>query len=140
MAWIRIGEDIKRTRIYRAINANMGKGDHCNGARFAILIQIFLASANGVSWGSAGDLAQDLACNAKQASIVWDLCIQHGVLAGTPDGYSADQWLRAQGMLGSAKDAREAREPKRADAPAPIYNAEPPSFDIDRLINQRLCV
>ena len=61
----------------------------------------------------AADLARLVDTTPKQAQIVWDVCIKHGVLRKGPQGYSARPWMIERGILGDINKRRRQEQPQQ---------------------------
>lgn len=69
------------------------------------------------------DLGKLLNTPQKQARIVWDILIKHGVLRKGPQGYSARQWMIERGILGDI--SRRRRQDSQPQGPAEPQSPQP---------------
>lgn len=86
-----------------------------NGCRRRMcLIELCYKTANGTEFiQSAADLANLGDISIKQAQIVWDILIKHGVLRKGAHGYSARPWMIERGILGdTSKRRRQDSQPQ----------------------------
>lgn len=72
---------------------------------------------------NAIDLSRLTNITIKQAQIVWDILIKHGVLRKGPQGYSARQWMIERGILGDINKRRRQEQPQ---GPAGQQTQQPP--------------
>lgn len=103
-----VGRDVCRARARR----------EPHGSRRALA---FIALLSSTAAGFANDLqdARDLArvvdTTEKQAQIVWDVLLKHGVLRKGARGYSAREWMIGEGILGDFSKKGE-KQPKASGA------------------------
>ena len=77
------------------------------------LIDLCYRTANGAEYiQSVSDLSKLGDIGIKQAQIVWDILIKHGVLRKGPLGYSARQWMIERGILGDINKRRRQEQPQ----------------------------
>ena len=116
--WFKMGLDILNCAVMRELRKRTQKD---NSSVFRELAFIYLLSITAT--GGANDLqdADDLArlvdTTPKQAQIVWDVCIKHGVLRQTPQGYSARPWMIERGILGDFERKHRKSEPQQSQQP-----------------------
>lgn len=69
---------------------------------------------------TAIDLSKLLNVGLKQAQIVWDILIKHGVLRKGSMGYSARPWMIERGILGDINKRRrqEGQQPQQPQPPS----------------------
>ena len=72
---------------------------------------------------TAIDLSKLLNVGIKQAQIVWDILIKHGVLRKGPQGYSARQWMIERGILGDI--SRRRRQDSQPQGPSGQQTQQP---------------
>lgn len=79
-----------------------------NGYRRRLcFIDLCYKTANGTEYiQSASDLSKLGDISMKQAQIVWEILIKHGVLRKGPLGYSARPWMIERGILGDTTKRR----------------------------------
>lgn len=79
-----------------------------NGYRRRLcLIDLCYKTANGTEYiQCAADLAKLGDISVKQAQIVWEILVKHGVLRKMPQGYSARPWMVERGILGDIRQRR----------------------------------
>jgi hypothetical protein len=88
------------------------------------LIDLCYKTANGTEFiQSAADLAKLGDISIKQAQIVWDILIKHGVLRKGPQGYSARPWMIERGILGDI--SRRRRQDSQPQGPAGQQTQQP---------------
>lgn len=68
-------------------------------AREAIFIRLLAYSTSGICFESLKHFVSVTNAN-EQAKLVWDYCIDAGILQKTESGYSALDWIRSHGMTG----------------------------------------
>ncbi len=97
----------------------------CNGCRRRMcLIDLCYKTANGTEFiQSVVDLAKLGDISIKQAQIVWDILIKHGVLRKGPQGYSARPWMIERGILGDI--SRRRRQDSQPQGPAGQQTQQP---------------
>lgn len=99
--WFKMGLDILNCGFMRELKLPLFRGD--NGQNCRIVACIYLLSITATGGASdlqdAADLARLVDTTPKQAQIVWDVCIKHGVLRKGPQGYSARPWMIERGIL-----------------------------------------
>jgi hypothetical protein len=130
MAWIKM--DIFRLmqkRIVVDLMETHGRGDHSPHKRFVIFLGILGISATYDPMQDAHELSRRIGESEAQCAIVWNACIDHGVLTPCEAGYTAEPWLRSQGMLGNAEGAPKARKEAPARAPSLATIDATPSID-----------
>lgn len=116
--WFKMGLDILNCAVMRELRKRTQKD---NSSVFRELAFIYLLSITAT--GGANDLqdADDLArlvdTTPKQAQIVWDVCIKHGVLRKGPQGYSARPWMIERGILGDFERKHRKPEPQQSQQP-----------------------
>ena len=69
------------------------------------------------------DLGKLLNTTTKQAQVVWDILIKHGVLRKGPQGYSARPWMIERGILGDI--SRRRRQDSQPQGPAGQQTQQP---------------
>ena len=110
--WFKMGIEILNSAFMRDLRRP--KCAHDSGFVHRQLGLIYLLSITAT--GAANDLqdATDLArlvdTTPKQAQIVWDILIKHGVLRKGPQGYSARPWMIERGILGDFNKRRRQDE------------------------------
>ena len=97
----------------------------CNGCRRRMcLIDLCYRTANGAEYiQSVSDLSKLGDIGIKQAQIVWDILIKHGVLRKGPQGYSARPWMIERGILGDI--SRRRRQDSQPQEPAGQRTQQP---------------
>ncbi|MBQ8037912.1 MAG: hypothetical protein IJ268_13055 [Proteobacteria bacterium] len=97
----------------------------CNGQRrrmcLADLCYYTLLGHENIQ--TAIDLSKLLNVGIKQAQIVWDILIKHGVLRKGPQGYSARQWMIERGILGDI--SRRRRQDSQPQGPSGQQTQQP---------------
>ena len=107
--WFKMGMDIFNCAAWRGMAA-VSKA-HDSGSIFRKMAFIQLLSMTAEDYANdlqdADDLARLVDTTPKQAKIVWDVCIKHGVLRKGPQGYSAKPWMVERGILGDVDKYRK---------------------------------
>lgn len=100
--WFKMGMDIFNGVVVRNIRISQYNGDRSQDCRVMAFIQLLSMTAEDYAndLQDADDLARLVDTTPKQAKIVWDVCIKHGVLRKGPQGYSAKPWMVERGILG----------------------------------------
>lgn len=100
--WFKMGMDIFNGVVLREINRPLCERDSRSSMRGMAFIQLLSMTAEDYAndLQDADDLARLVDTTPKQAQIVWDVCIKHGVLRKGPQGYSAKPWMVERGILG----------------------------------------
>lgn len=91
--------------------------------REAIFIRLLTLCAEGQIFSNSSHLATVTSLPEVQCNLVWDVCINDGVLNKADCGYSALKWLRNQGFLNDA-EKRPKTAPNRAEKDE-AYNSLP---------------
>ena len=103
--WFKMGMDILNSGVVRELSRPLGRGD--NGANCRLSSLVYLLSltaedrANDIQ--DATDLARIVDTTPKQAQIVWEILIRHGVLRKGKLGYGARDWMVERGILGDGR-------------------------------------
>lgn len=123
--WFKMGLDILNCGFMRELKLPLFRGD--NGQNCRIVACIYLLSITATGGASdlqdAADLARLVDTTPKQAQIVWDVCIKHGVLRKGPQGYSARPWMIERGILGDI--SRRSRQDSQPHGPAGQQTQQP---------------
>lgn len=100
--WFKMGLDILNSAVLREICIPHYHRDSAKNDRTSAFIYLLSVTATGSAndLQDAADLARLVDTTPKQAQIVWDVCIKHGVLRKGPQGYSARPWMIERGILG----------------------------------------
>lgn len=117
--WFKMGLEILNSAVMRELR--MPKASHECGYSYRQLAFIYLLSITATGGAQdlqdAADLARLVDTTPKQAQIVWDVCIKHGVLRKGPQGYSARPWMIERGILGDFERKHRKAEPKGPSGP-----------------------
>lgn len=107
-------ENLYESDAMRMLAQPYARGDSAQNTRKLALIELCYKTANGTECiQSASDLARLVDTTAKQAQIVWNILIKHGVLRKGPLGYSARPWMIERGILGdTSKRRRQDSQPQ----------------------------
>lgn len=114
--WFKMGLDIFNNAIMRELLTPMCVRDTSRDCRRIAFIYLLSITATGGAndLQDAGDLARLVDTTPKQAQIVWDVCIKHGVLRKGPQGYSALQWMIERGILGDINKRRRQEQQQQS--------------------------
>ena len=117
--WFKMGMDIWNSNVMRELNAPSKA--HDTGSIFRKMAFIYLLSITATGGAQdlqdAAHLARIIDTTPRQAQIVWDVCIKHGVLRQGPQGYSARPWMIERGILGDFERKHRKAEPKGPSGP-----------------------
>ena len=99
--WFKMSMDILSCGFIRDIKLSYHKGDSAKYNRIVACISLLSITASGFGNDiqDSADLAMLVDTTPKQAQIVWDVCIKHGVLRKGEHGYSARPWMIERGIL-----------------------------------------
>lgn len=114
--WFKMGDDIMNTRVMRKVLKLTVKHDSGAIFRRVCLEDLFSASAMERAFDDVTDLAERLGYTLKQCQIVWDICIEEGVLRETKQGWNAYDWLLEEGFIGDWKSKRVTPPPPPREA------------------------
>ena len=119
--WFKMGMDILNCAIMRELLTPMCVRDTSRDCRRIAFIYLLSITATGGAndLHDAADLARLVDTTPKQAKIVWDVCIKHGVLRKGPRGYSARPWMIERGILGDFERKHRKTEPQQPQPPQP---------------------
>lgn len=116
--WFKMGLDILNCAVMRELRKRTQKD---NSSVFRELAFIYLLSITATGGANdlqdAADLARLVDTTPKQAQIVWDILIKHGVLRKGPQGYSARPWMIERGILGDFERKHRKPEPQQSQQP-----------------------
>ena len=117
--WFKMGLEILNSAPMREMAKPMCAHDSSRDCRRMALIFLLSITATGGAQDlqDAADLARLVDTTPKQAQIVWDVCIKHGVLRKGPQGYSARPWMIERGILGDFERKHRKTEPKGPSGP-----------------------
>lgn len=103
--WFKMGLELLNGAIARELAQSANRRDSGGRLRVFAFISLLAMTATGFAndLQDASDLARLVDTTPRQAQIVWDVCIKHGVLRKVPNGYSARQWMIERGILGDVK-------------------------------------
>lgn len=122
--WFKMGLDILNCAVMRELRKRTQKD---NSSVFRELAFIYLLSITATGGANdlqdAADLARLVDTTPKQAQIVWNVCIKHGVLRKGPQGYSARPWMIERGILGDI--SRRSRQDSQPHGPAGQQTQQP---------------
>lgn len=95
-------ENLYESDAMRDLNSPAYGHDNHGCRRQMCLIDLLYRTANGTeNIQNATDLSRLTNTNIKQAQIVWDILLKHGVLRQGPlGGYSAKPWMIERGIIG----------------------------------------
>ena len=119
MYYFLFGESFINCAPMREIRRPTQRGDNGANARLMAMTMLCFRTACGHAndLQDASDLARLVDTTPKQAQIVWDVCIKHGVLRQTPQGYSARPWMIERGILGDFERKHRKSEPQQSQQP-----------------------
>lgn len=117
--WFKMGLNILNCAIARELAQAVARSDSSGRLRqFAFIYLLSITATGGANdLQDAADLARLVDTTPKQAQIVWDVCIKHGVLRQTPQGYSARAWMIERGILGNFECKHRKSEPQQPKQP-----------------------
>lgn len=120
-------ENLYESDAMREMSQPQSHRDSARNTRKLALIELCYKTANGTAYiQSAADLARLVNTTPRQAQIVWDILIKHGVLRKGPQGYSARAWMIERGILGDINKRR--RQPEQQDQ---SQGQQPPGYHTD---------
>lgn len=119
--WFKMGMDILNCAPMREMAKPMCAHDSSRDCRrMALMFLLSITATGGANdLQDAADLARLVDTTPKQAQIVWDVCIKHGVLRKGPQGYSARPWMIERGILGDFERKHRKTEPQQPQPPQP---------------------
>ena len=125
MYYFLFGESFINCAPMREIRRPTQRGDNGANARLMAMTMLCFRTACGHAndLQDASDLARLVDTTPKQAQIVWDVCIKHGVLRKGPQGYSARPWMIERGILGDI--SRRSRQESQPHGPAGQQTQQP---------------
>lgn len=117
--WFKMGMDILNSAVLREICIPHYHRDSAKNDRTSAFIYLLSITATGGAndLQDAADFARLVDTTPKQAQIVWDVCIKHGVLRKGPQGYSAQPWMIERGILGDFERKHRKPEPQQSQQP-----------------------
>lgn len=120
--WFKMGLDILNSAPMRELKRPFIRGDNGQNCRTVAFIYLLSITASGGAndLQDAADLARLVDTTPKQAQIVWDVCIKHGVLRKGEQGYSARAWMIERGILGDFE-----RKHRKAELQQPQQPQQP---------------
>ena len=112
--WFKMGLDILNSAPMREIISPIAPHENKGIRRQMAFIYLLSITATGGAndLQDAADLARLVDTTPKQAQIVWDVCIKHGVLRQGEQGYSARAWMIERGILGDFERRQRKAEPQ----------------------------
>lgn len=117
-------ENLYESDVMRTLALPQSHKDSARNTRKLALIVLCYRTANGTEYiQNPTDLAQLVDTTPKQAQIVWDILIKHGVLRKGPQGYSAREWMIERGILGDINKRR--RPPETPQGQQQQYSRNP---------------
>ena len=122
--WFKMGMDILNCAPLREMAMPRFERENCMVQREMAFIYLLSITATGGAndLQDAADFARLVDTTPKQAQIVWDVCIKHGVLRKGPQGYSARPWMIERGILGGFERKHRKTEPQQPQPPQPQRN------------------
>lgn len=100
-AYFRMSDAFMDTRIAADVGRPMGRGDRFSAERLLTYTRIAIAALSpSKAFRDAEALSTSMGVSMKQAQIVWDICIEHGMLRPDGYGYTARAWLRENNFIG----------------------------------------
>lgn len=112
--WFKMGLELLNGAVMRELRRATRNGDSGGSPRAMAFIYLLSITATGGAndLQDAADLARLVDTTPKQAQIVWDVCIKHGVLRKGEQGYSARAWMIERGILGDFERRHRKAEPQ----------------------------
>ena len=99
--WFKMGMDIMNCSVMRELGSLVQKDNKFEYRKLAFIHLLSLTATGAANdLQNSSDLARIVDATPKQAQIVWDICIKHGVLRRGEYGYSATQWMIERNILG----------------------------------------
>ena len=110
--WFKMGMEVLNSATMRELSDQMYLKDTRRDIRRFAFISLLTMTAEGFAEciQDADHLARIVDTTPKQAQIVWDVCIKHGVLRKVQNGYSARPWMIERGILGDVQRRRKSDE------------------------------
>ena len=119
------GESLYECDAMRELQMALTPHENKGAFRRMCFIELCYKTANGTEFiQNASDLSCLTNITIKQAQIVWDILIKHGVLRKGPLGYSARPWMIERGILGDINKRR--RPPEQPQGQQPTGQYPPP--------------
>lgn len=117
--WFKMGIEILNCPVMRELSCPIHPNDPSEHRRQMAFIYLLSITATGAANDiqDAADLARIVNTTQKQAQIVWDICIKHGVLRKGKYGYSAQEWMIERGILGDFRQRRTDNQPQSQSGP-----------------------
>lgn len=81
--------------------------------RESIFFRMLSYSADGFDFSNALHMSKVIGTPAMQTSLVWDICVKHGILAKGINGYSAIQWMHENNLLVESVQNNQQSEPNK---------------------------
>ena len=103
--WFKCGCDLLQSAVFRDVKKVLYAKENKQSERVVALIYLFAQTADGRADDiqDAEDLARVVGASQRQAELVWDICLKHGVLKKNTYGYSAREWMTERGILGDTR-------------------------------------
>ena len=122
--WFKMGLDILNSAVLREICIPHYHRDSAKNDRTAAFIYLLSITATGGAndLQDAADLARLVDTTPKQAQIVWDVCIKHGVLRKGSHVHGARGMRIGRGILGDFGRKHRKTEPQQPQPPQPQRN------------------
>lgn len=100
--WIKLDRNLTESAVMmRCVGVPTPKDAGGVYSRYATCINLFIHSANDLSWKDAKDLSRFIHMPIKSCERVWAICLEMGVLKEiSPSQYNAKQWLADNGFMG----------------------------------------
>ena len=117
--WFKMGIEILNCPVMRELSRSQFERENCMAQRRIAFVHLLSITATGAANDiqDAADLARIVNTTQKQAQIVWDICIKHGVLRKGKYGYSAQEWMIERGILGDFRQRRTDNQPQSKSGP-----------------------
>ena len=125
--WWRFGLDIYYHPVMRLITTPTHPRDSQLGTREAIFLRIMAYCAEGHHFADATQLARFSAMPSRQCDIVWQLCVDNGILVRDSHGYTALPWMMEEGLcarVGRPRKSESRTDPEPEPTPEPTPKAD----------------
>lgn len=113
--YFRMSEAFLDTPCAAAVGRPMGRGDRFQAERVLLYTRIAIAALSpSKAFRDAEALSTSMGVSIRQAQIVWDICVSHGMLRPDGYGYTARAWLRENNFTGRYTDKADQEYDKAA--------------------------
>lgn len=104
MGWWKCSNKLYLTEPAISLSENRGRYAAGKIIRMYSFIRLLDFSSEDFCFASHEHFSKVTGNQIGQCQIVWDICIQYGVLRKTKGGYSAREWMQEQGLLSDTEN------------------------------------